>query len=127
MDIKPLNVVIDGNGNAVLIDISGVGGITHEWRAPEIRDNISPGDLPFEERQLNDTWDYGKLLSEIISHGGATPFSETLDQVVACLTREDTLTRMTLPEAISQLKVCAIDRTCSVYNEYRYDHGNAGT
>lgn len=30
MDIKPSNVVIDGNGNVVLIDISGVSGVTHE-------------------------------------------------------------------------------------------------
>ncbi|GIK01719.1 hypothetical protein Aspvir_005757 [Aspergillus viridinutans] len=127
MDIKPSNVVIDGNGNAVLIDISGVGGITHEWRAPEIRDDISPGSLSFEVRQLNDTWAYGKLLSEIISHGGASPFSETLDRVVACLTREDTLARMTLPEAISRLKASGIERTCSVYSKYIYNYGNGGT
>jgi serine/threonine protein kinase len=36
MDIKPSNGVLDIYGNAVLIDISGIGGITHEWRAPEI-------------------------------------------------------------------------------------------
>lgn len=127
MDIKPSNVVIDENGNAVLIDISGVGGITHEWRAPEIRDDISPISLSFEVRRLNDTWAYGKLLSEIVSHGGPSPFSETLDQVVACLTTEDTLARMTLSEAISRLKACGIDRTCSAYNKHKYSHGNGGT
>jgi hypothetical protein len=120
MDIKPSNVVIDGNENAVLIDISGVGGITHEWRAPETRDDISPGGLPFEDRQLNDTWAYGKLLSEIISHGGAGHSSETLDHVVGCLTKEDTLARMTLREAISCLKASGIDKTCSVYNENNF-------
>ncbi|KAI3055358.1 hypothetical protein CBS147353_11338 [Aspergillus niger] len=124
MDIKPSNVVIDENRNAVLIDISGVGGITHEWRAPEIRDEISPGNLSFEMRRLNDTWAYGKLLSEIVSHGGSSPFSETLDQVVACLTREDTVARMTLSEAISRLRTSGIDRTCSIYKKHKYSHGN---
>lgn len=50
MDIKSSNIVLDGKGNAILIDISGIGGTTHEWRAPEIRDEISPLDLPFEVR-----------------------------------------------------------------------------
>lgn len=53
MDVKPSNVVLDGNGNTVLIDISGIGGITHAWRAPEIRDEISPLDLPFQTRVLH--------------------------------------------------------------------------
>lgn len=65
MDLKPSNVVLDDDGNAVLIDISGIGGVTHEWRALEIRDKISPFDLPFQTRRLNDTWAYGKLLKEI--------------------------------------------------------------
>lgn len=38
MDLTPSNVVVDGDGNAILIDVSGIGGITHEWVAPEIRD-----------------------------------------------------------------------------------------
>ncbi|KAE8327153.1 hypothetical protein BDV39DRAFT_175904 [Aspergillus sergii] len=33
MDIKPSNVVRDAEGNSILIDISGIGGITHAWRA----------------------------------------------------------------------------------------------
>ena len=55
MDIKPANVVLDADGNAVLIDISGIGGITHGWRAPEIRDKILPSELPYEVRRSNDT------------------------------------------------------------------------
>ena len=92
-----------------LLTLAVLGGITHEWRVPEIRNDISPGSLSFEVRQLNDTWAYGKLLSETISPGGASLFSETLDHVVACLTREDTLARMTLPEAISRLRASGID------------------
>lgn len=74
----------------MLINIGRISRITHEWRAPEIRDEISPGNLSFKVRRLNDIWVYRKLLSEIVSHGGSSPFSETLNQVVACLTREDT-------------------------------------
>lgn len=36
------------NGNTVLIDISGIGGVMYEWLAPEMRDEISPFDLPFQ-------------------------------------------------------------------------------
>ncbi|KAL2137203.1 hypothetical protein VTI74DRAFT_6414 [Chaetomium olivicolor] len=35
MDMKPNNVVISKDGNAVLIDISGVGGFTPKWLMPE--------------------------------------------------------------------------------------------
>ena len=38
MDLKPFNVVIDIHDDAILIDISGVGGITPEWTASEMRD-----------------------------------------------------------------------------------------
>ncbi|KAL4781235.1 hypothetical protein BJX76DRAFT_363753 [Aspergillus varians] len=50
MDIKPSNVVLDADGNTVLINISGIGGIAHGWRAPEIRDKILPSELPFKVR-----------------------------------------------------------------------------
>jgi serine/threonine protein kinase len=50
IDIKPSNVVLDDSGNAVLIDISGNGGITHEWLAPEIWAEKCDLDLPFQTR-----------------------------------------------------------------------------
>jgi serine/threonine protein kinase len=104
MDIKPSNVVIDDSGNAVLIDISGIGGVTHEWRAPEIRDEISPIELPFETRRLNDIWAYGKLLAEIASNAGDSPFAGTLKWAAGHFT-EDVHNRWTLSEGISRL-VC---------------------
>ncbi|EGE07181.1 serine/threonine protein kinase [Trichophyton equinum CBS 127.97] len=104
MDIKSSNILLDGKGNAILIDISGIGGTTHEWRAPEIRDEISPLDLPFEVRRLNDVWAYGKLLSEIASHAGSSPHATILEQVARCLMRDDTMTRIGLSEAMSRLE-----------------------
>lgn len=106
MDIKPSNIVLGDDGNAVLIDISGIGGVTHEWRAPEIRDEISPFDLPFQTRLLNDIWAYGKLLTEIASNAGNNPFSGTLRLVADHLTEENVHNRWTLSQGISRLKDC---------------------
>jgi serine/threonine protein kinase len=106
MDIKPSNIVLDNDGNAVLIDISGIGGVTHEWRAPEIRDEISPFDLPFQTRRMNDIWAYGKLLTEIASNAGNSPFAGTLRLVADHLTEENVHNRGTLSEGLSRLKIC---------------------
>ena len=103
MDIKPSNVVLDDDGNAVIIDISGIGGVTHEWRAPEIRDEISPFDLPFQTRRLNDIWAYGKLLTEIALNAGNSPFAGTLRLVADHLTEENVRNRWTLSEGIESL------------------------
>jgi hypothetical protein len=54
--VKPSKVVLDDDRNAILIDISGIGGMIHKWRTLEIRDEISPLDRPFQIRRLNDTW-----------------------------------------------------------------------
>ncbi|EAW20354.1 protein kinase family protein [Aspergillus fischeri NRRL 181] len=108
MDIKPSNVVLDSDGNAILIDISGIGGVTYEWCAPEIRDEISPIALPFEVRRLCDIWAYGHLLTEIVSHAEDSPVATTLRQIADCLTGENTGSRMTLLEAISQLEAAGI-------------------
>ncbi|KAJ5798986.1 uncharacterized protein N7503_006491 [Penicillium pulvis] len=104
MDLKPSNIVLDKDGNAIIIDISGIGGVTHEWQAPEIRDEISPFDLPFQTRQLNDIWAYGKVLQEIASKVKDCSFRKTLSMVADHLT-EDVTTRWTLSEAISQLRI----------------------
>lgn len=50
-----------------MIDFSGIGGITHAWRAPEIREETSTLELSFKARRLNDAGTYGKLLSELAS------------------------------------------------------------
>ncbi|EAW08364.1 protein kinase domain protein [Aspergillus clavatus NRRL 1] len=100
MDVKPSNIVIDSGGNAVVIDISGIGGITREWCSPEIQDEAAPFDLSFEQRRLNDVWAYGKLLSEIALHARDDPFTKSLEQVAECLMKDNPQSRMSLPWAI---------------------------
>lgn len=64
MDLKPSNVVIDINDNALLIDISGIEDVTYEWTAPELRDKDDLN-VPLQERVLGDIWAYGMLLPAI--------------------------------------------------------------
>ncbi|KAJ6103798.1 hypothetical protein N7486_004020 [Penicillium sp. IBT 16267x] len=104
MDIKPSNVVINGDGDAILIDVSGIGGITHEWRAPEIRNEISPLDLSLQVRRLNDTWAYGKLLLLLASRAGDGIFVSTLKDIANHLTEEDVQIRWTICDAIRRLQ-----------------------
>ncbi|KAJ5974401.1 protein kinase domain protein [Penicillium waksmanii] len=106
MDIKPSNIVIDSGGNAVIIDISGISGITHEWCSPEIQGEVSsPFDLSFEKRRSNDVWAYGKLLSWIGSHVSVRddPVANSLKQVAECLMEDNCQSRMGLSGAISRL------------------------
>ncbi|PWY96141.1 protein kinase [Aspergillus sclerotioniger CBS 115572] len=108
LDIKPANIVIDADGNAVLIDISGIGGYTHGWRAPEILGEVQPSELPFAVRRSNDTWAYGKVLLELVLHAGDSPFVRALRQISGDLMIEDMHERMTLLEAIPKLACCSV-------------------
>ncbi|KXG50234.1 uncharacterized protein PGRI_062010 [Penicillium griseofulvum] len=108
MDIKPSNVVLDYDGNVVPIDISGIDGVTHEWRAPETQDEILPIELPFQARRLNDMWAYGKLLAEIASNAGDSPFAGTLKWVSGHFT-EYIRNRWTLSEGIFQMEKLSVD------------------
>lgn len=42
MDLTPSNVVISAVFDAILIDVSGIGGVTRQWLAPEMRDGPDP-------------------------------------------------------------------------------------
>lgn len=104
MDIKPSNIVLDKDDNAILIDISGIGGMTYEWRAPEIRDEIDTFGLSFKDRRLNDIWAYGMLLKRIAEPvEEEDSFVEILEVVAEYLTR-DVQSRRTLFDAISLLE-----------------------
>ncbi|OAG33975.1 hypothetical protein AYO21_11875 [Fonsecaea monophora] len=77
-DLKPGNIVIDDCGNAVVIDISGIGGVTYELRAPEICFEASQASL--EAEKLSGIWAYGKKMSTIAER---YPVSQWLREVAA--------------------------------------------
>lgn len=62
MDLKPANVVISADSDAVLIDVSGIGGVTRQWLCPEMLGKEDPLTRSIEERQQNDIWALGRIL-----------------------------------------------------------------
>jgi hypothetical protein len=62
MDLKPSNVVISADMNAVLIDISGIGGVTRQWLSPEMLKEDDPVSQSLEARKQNDIWALGQML-----------------------------------------------------------------
>ncbi|KGQ01718.1 hypothetical protein PAAG_11566 [Paracoccidioides lutzii Pb01] len=60
-----------------LISAAAAGSLANA-RSPEIQDETSPFDLPFEQRRFNDIWAYGKPLSEIGSHAKDDPSANAL-------------------------------------------------
>lgn len=65
MDLKPPNIMISADCTALLTDISGIGGTTHEWLAPEMLRVSDPPSESMESRVQNDIWALGKLLSKM--------------------------------------------------------------
>ena len=102
MDLKPSNVVIDVHGHALLIDISGVGGITPEWTAPEIRDkellNISQ-----REGALSDIWAYGRIMSALAQSRDWGDVVAFFREAVTETTQDDPEMRIGLLDVISIL------------------------
>ncbi|KAF4637061.1 hypothetical protein G7Y89_g1014 [Cudoniella acicularis] len=64
MDLKPENIVISVDLNAILIDISGCEA-SHSWLSPEIRNLPDPLSQTITSRKQNDVWALGKIISEI--------------------------------------------------------------
>jgi serine/threonine protein kinase len=62
MDLKPSNVVISVDMNAVLIDISGIGGVTRQWLSPEMLKEDDPMPQSLEARKQKDIWALGQML-----------------------------------------------------------------
>jgi serine/threonine protein kinase len=69
MDLKPENIVLSKDLNAILIDPSGIGGTTRKWLSPEMRHLPKPLSQDIEARKQNDIWALGEILSAI---AGAT-------------------------------------------------------
>lgn len=71
MDLKPGNIVISREGDAILIDISGMA-YTYERLSPEMKAEIKADlkSLPLDLRKANDIWALGKIFGEmaLVSH-----------------------------------------------------------
>ncbi|KAF2191720.1 kinase-like protein [Zopfia rhizophila CBS 207.26] len=103
MDLKPSNVVISAEANAVLIDISGIGGITQEWLAPEMHHVSDPLSESMESRIRNDIWALGKLLSEMATVLCNNIEKKHLGRIALGATAEDPSSRTSIHDIISTL------------------------
>lgn len=105
LDIKPSNIVLDANDNAVLIDVSGTGGYVWEWLSPEMQilSETSPANAPFEARVSTDCWAYGRLLSAIAENIGTSRIGKKLQFIADALTKPAPESRILLCDALAQL------------------------
>ncbi|GAB1197846.1 hypothetical protein APSETT444_007150 [Aspergillus pseudonomiae] len=109
LDIKPSNVVLDANMNAILIDISGTGGYEWEWLSPEMQKIIQrsletvPASTSFDTRVATDCWAYGKLLLTMVRKMGTSRFGEKLQSIGDDLTNTDPKARILLSDALERI------------------------
>jgi hypothetical protein len=103
MDLKPEKIVMSKDRHAVLIEISGIGGVTTEWLLPELLEASDECSKGREVRVRSDTWALGKILTlmaEALYHdderllliniaqdiertGGRVPLLEVIHQLLA--------------------------------------------
>ncbi|KAJ8115608.1 hypothetical protein OPT61_g2785 [Boeremia exigua] len=102
MDVKPSNIVIDTQGNARLIDISGLA-TSYEWLAPDMRTKLDPSISPWDNRVLNDVWAFGKVASEFLTTSSGKVL-DCLHEVVNMTMKDDPSERATLSTAIVKLE-----------------------
>ncbi|KAI0405751.1 kinase-like domain-containing protein [Xylaria palmicola] len=100
MDLKPSNVVINAEWGAVLIDISGIGGVTTEWLSPNLRNEFDPLSQSLETRKQNDIWALGRILFTIakVSKSADKQLLESVAwaamQVPACISPSNIIRRL---------------------------------
>ncbi|KAF4629718.1 hypothetical protein G7Y89_g8428 [Cudoniella acicularis] len=102
MDLKPGNIVISAGFNAILVDVSGIGGVTQEWLSPEMRDLHDPLSENIESRKQNDIWALGKMLLEM-ADVSCNDIEEQLLRSVALEATSEVPPRISLQDAISKL------------------------
>lgn len=105
MDLKPPNVVISAEDNAVLTDISGIGGVTQEWLAPEMHHVSDPLTESMESRIRNDVWALGKLLLEMANASCNNIEKQQLKCIALGATTEDPSSRSSLHNIVSALSL----------------------
>ncbi|KAF2182593.1 kinase-like protein [Zopfia rhizophila CBS 207.26] len=103
MDLKPSNIVIKSNNDAVIIDIGGIG-FTAEWTAPEARKSGDPISLPWEARRRNDIWTYGKLLLRMVQFECDEEKVRLLHEVIDGTTKKEPNSRTELDFVVARLE-----------------------
>jgi len=102
MDLESSNIAIDADENAVLIDVSGIGGVTQKWLSPEMSDLPDPWSQRAEPRKRCDVWALGAIF---LMMAAATSDDEET-QVLGDLARRATAEapfRISLGDVISAL------------------------
>ena len=65
IDLKLLNILISAEINAVLSDISGIGGVIRDYLAPKMLNILDPLAESKKSRVCNNIWALGKMIMEI--------------------------------------------------------------
>ncbi|KAL4948361.1 putative serine-threonine protein kinase [Aspergillus filifer] len=104
LDIKPSNIVLDSQNNAILIDIGGTAGYGLEWLSPEMETSVRqntdwvPTNAPFTDRVATDCWAYGRVLSTLAGECG------TVGAIARRLTEAIPEARISLGHALEELR-----------------------
>ncbi|ORX95372.1 kinase-like domain-containing protein [Clohesyomyces aquaticus] len=107
MDLKPSNIIISAEHDAILTDISGIGGTTRAWLAPEMLYVSDPLSESIDSRVRNDIWALGKLLCEM-AHSSCNRLERSrLSAIASVATRKDPSSRISLHDVISHLSQCS--------------------
>lgn len=101
MDLKPSNIMVDHNGDAKLIDLSGMA-TTAEWTAPELRNCLEPTWKPWKTRVRHDIWAFGMLVRKLldINESSESPLVELVENT----TKENPEHRISLNEVLLELQ-----------------------
>jgi serine/threonine protein kinase len=103
MDLKPSNVLISTEMNAVLSDVSGIGGVTRDYLAPEMLNIPDPLAESMESRVWNDIWALGKMFMEMGDASSNNIEKEQLKRIARDATAEDPTLRPSLHNIVSFL------------------------
>jgi serine/threonine protein kinase len=100
-DLKPKNIVISKDYDAIVIDVGG-RGVTQEWLSPEMRELDDPVSQDTESRRQNDIWALGRMISMMASRSCIDLEKQILETVATGASKEDPFSRISLRDIISK-------------------------